>query len=328
MQAELDRAAAAGFTSPPPDPSGVIRVVSGHALLTASQRKALKQSSMLANVIRLHPEGLQRPRNLTLPRDARAQLDEAGLDFPLDGLAPLFASARSHRDRALWLLLAGGGIRTSEAMALKLDHIDPKARALFVEDPAFDRSRPDEPSHRPERFKGRAVAEVYLFEPLKTRFFEALTAYLLGEYVPGCGHGYLFQDIRPGTNRGRPMHLLTDTARLKAFHAALRRAEIPGPRKSRWGLHSLRHAYGVYMLNYIPVPGGYGLQLNEVQRLMGHRNRATTAHYARPDRVILAAKLAWADEYVVGGGMDVAALPSFVVRRLRHEADRLDQALS
>lgn len=328
LQAELDRAAEVGLSSLPPNLSGAIRVVDGHQRLTRSQQKALKQKSMLASVIRLRPEGLLRPRNLALPRNEPAPEDETGLHFPLEGLAPLFAAARSHRDSALWLALAGGGLRTSEAQALNHDHIDPVGRRLFVEDPNHDRSRPNEPSLVPKRFKGRAVAEVYLFEPLKTQFFKALAAYFREEYVPGCGHDFVFQDIRPGAERGRPMHLFSDTARLKAFHAAVDRAGIAHPRNGYWGLHSLRHTYGVYMLNYIPVPGGYGLLLNEVQRLMGHRNQATTAHYARSDRLILASKLAWSDGHVVGGGAGIATLPSFVMRRLRQEADRLEEALS
>jgi hypothetical protein len=53
------------------------------------------------------------------------------------------------------------------------------------------------------------------------------------------------------------MYQMSDTARNEAFQRAIKRAAVPYPHlATRWGLHSLRHAYGVDLVNYLPVPGG------------------------------------------------------------------------
>jgi integrase len=120
------------------------------------------------------------------------------------------------------------------------------------------------------------------------------------------------------------MHTFSDTARNRSFKRAVKRANIPHPTGGQWGLHSLRHAYGVYLLNYLPVPGGYGLQLKDVQLLMGHKDEKTTKHYAREDRTILASKLEYADACTLGLTLELADLPSFIAARLRHEATKYE----
>jgi len=50
-------------------------------------------------------------------------------------VADLIRAATTHRDRALWLLLSGAGLRTSEALNLKWPHIDFAAQKIFLEDP-------------------------------------------------------------------------------------------------------------------------------------------------------------------------------------------------
>ena len=79
------------------------------------------------------------------------------------------------------------------------------------------------------------------------------------------------------------------------------------------------------MLNYLPVPGGYGLKLKEVQQLKGHTSEKTTAHYAREDRTILAARLEYADQHLWTTGNDLHFLPTLIANRLRAEAEKYEQ---
>ena len=77
------------------------------------------------------------------------------------------------------------------------------------------------------------------------------------------------------------------------------------------------------MLNYIPVEGGYGLKLTEVQRLMGHEKASTTAKYAREDRLILQSKLELFDKLVLSGNALETDLRSMLAKRHQDAADRL-----
>ena len=311
----------------PPSSAGyqaAIRAIDGFSPMPQAQRSALKQCSMLANVVRMNPTGIRKQRGLKAPGGSKRSID-GPLAFPLDRLSNLFEQATSVRDKALWVLLAGSGLRTSEAMNLRWPDIDIANQKIFVEDPDSLRFSRDLPLAEKARFKGRTVSDVYLYQPLRNLFFDLLSAYLRTEYVAGAGHDLVFQDIRAGTDRGRPMRDLSDTARIKAFKAAVARASIPSGRPGeQWVLHSLRHSFGVYMLNYLPVPGGYGLVLKEVQRLMGHKRETSTAHYAREDRLILASKLEHADTLIGLGSSDWVSLPKIIAGRLRQEADRHD----
>lgn len=301
-----------------------IRAIDGFSTMTQAQRSALKQCSMLANVMRMNPTGIRRQRGLKASGSSKRPID-GPLAFPLDRLSDLFKQATSVRDKALWVLLAASGLRSSEAMNLRWPDIDVARQKVFVEDPDNLRFSQDLPLEERARFKGRTVSDTYLYQPLRNVFFDLLLRYLRTEYIAGAGHDLVFQDIRAGVGLGRPMRDLSDTARIKAFKAAIARASIPSGRPGeQWVLHSLRHSFGVYMLNYLPVPGGYGLTLKEVQRLMGHKLESSTAHYAREDRLILSAKLEHADILIGFGVGDSVSLPKLIAGRLRQEAERHD----
>ncbi|WP_158600946.1 tyrosine-type recombinase/integrase [Teichococcus wenyumeiae] len=324
-QTEAERAQALGPRTVLDASGPLLKVLTTTRGKASRERRGRKSGSKLANVIR--PGALPTDRSQTVAFSVKKGVDaDQRLDFPLAYLAPLFDAATSHRDRALWTLLAGGGLRTSEAMALVWEGVDVAKRTVHVFDPNGRRTPKPEQKQAFRRWKGRLFSETYIFEPLKTAFFDSLALYLRDEYVPGVDHDHVFQDIRQCAARGRPMADFSDTARDAAFKRAVRRAEVPPPEHGAWGLHSLRHTYGVYLTNYLPIDGGYGLDLREVQRLMGHSDPATTEIYARRDGLVLEAKLAFADTHVFGGGTDVSSLPSFVVRRLRAEANRLEAA--
>jgi site-specific recombinase XerD len=107
----------------------------------------------------------------------------------------------------------------------------------------------------------------------------------------------------------------------KGFKKAVKQAEVPMPSNDKdWSPHSLRHLYGVYMLNDYPVAperGLFGLELIEVQMLMGHANIRSTQHYARAKHHRLAAKLKTSDEALLGLTVEEKSLlPLGVIKRL------------
>ncbi len=297
----------------------------GYARISPAEAKRLRQSSMLASVMRANPDGIRRPRGLSAKANARRE-SEGEAAFPLVHFADLLAAAGTHRDRAFWALLAGSGIRTCEALSRRWSNIDLENRKIWVDDPNLSANQREADGRARMRHKGRNSEKTYLFQPLRRIFFSELLAYMKTEYIPGCGHEFVFQDVQPGSGRGRPFAEVSDTARNRSFKRAVSRARIsPRSPGNDWGLHSLRHAYGTFMLNYLPHSGGYGLELKEVQRLMGHRSEQTTARYAKEDAMILEAKLEFADAALSNDPAGLKSLPATIARRLRHEADRYER---
>jgi len=299
-----------------------IPVIEGFTQLTPFQRIRLKQNSMLAAVKR-HCGEIRRPKGIRSPLKHPAQTDRTQLDFPLTKLAKLISAATNYRDKALWTLLGASGIRESEALNLQLEHIDPVARLVYVMDPDQLRFGAQMTRDEKQRFKGRVISRTYLFEPLRSEFFSNYELYLRYEFIPTSSHTYIFQ-ILQGTGHGKPLHRASDSARIESFKRAVRRAGVRGPDftpEHVWTPHSLRHMYGVYMLNYIPVPGGFGLLDSEVQMLMGHRDINSTKHYARQDDTLLRAKLEAADRLVYGGNFNLSDLPSLIADRLNAMAE-------
>jgi integrase len=307
-----------------------IEAIEGSVPWRQHEVRRFEQSSVFAAVVRFNRSQLKRPKRLrAAKRKQSIQVDEEKLDFPLEHLRAVLDAAGSWRDRVYWLGQVAAGLRQSEMLNLQVEDVDPKAGAIRVQDPHGRRYLvPPDPALE-LRFKGRKMAETFLFEPLKTEFFEALRMYVRQEYVPmgAAGHRFLLQKI-DGEGVGSPFVTASDAARSQAFKAAVQRAQVPSPpgrAQAEWTQHSLRHAYGVYMLNHIPVPGGFGLRLSEVQMLMGHADPKSTAHYARQDRELLRTKLLAADMLTLDSAASVTALPRMIASRLRAEAERLEK---
>jgi len=311
-----------------PKPSGsyraLIDAVNGYDRMPYKQRKALKQNSMLANVMRYNVNGINRPKRIRSPKPGGPD-DEVYLDFPLEFIKGLINAATSARDRALWLLLAGTGIRMSEAMNLQWEDIDCEAQKVFVHDPHTLRFDAGLAFSDKMRFKGRAMAATAFIPQLKFEFFKSLADYFKHEMIAGVVHQFVFQQLR-GSKAGEPMLLLSDTARIESFKRAVIRAGISScsGKGKVWTPHSLRHLYGVYMLNYLPVPGGFGLRDVEVQQLMGHQTLTATRHYARENKEILNSKLLHATAMAMEDYSNLETLPAMIAKRLRHEADKID----
>lgn len=265
----------------------LLKAVDGVSSLSAEEVRHLKHSTMLGGAIRFRGDELSRPKGLKQSSRQQAQVDVDSLDFPEEHFPALLKSATSWRDRALWTLLLASGIRRSEAVNLRWCDIDFAARLVYVLDPDLSRyGREVTVEDREHRFKGRTVSRTYLRQPYRDWLFEYLSRYRKEEYrLPLDGNDFVFQYLI-SPHLGRPLHEATDETLNSAFTSAVKRARIPGPPISRdhvWTGHSLRHAFGRYMLNDFKVPGQArpGLTEAEVQMLMGHKNIASTRKYAK-----------------------------------------------
>jgi integrase len=287
--------------------SSLITALLGNKTLSAAEIRNMRMNSVLGSVMRFRGEGLTRPRRLTCTTSS-VPTDMRNLDFPLDYVLLLASAASSWRDCALWLLLAASGIRVSEALNLQWSDVDIQNQKVYVLDPNGRRLGGDMTALERARFKGREVSMTYLIQPFRQALFQALEQYVKNEYVPPrskSGSDYVFQYIEPGL-RGNPYVGASDTALNKSFKAACQRAGVPPPvfgEKKYWVLHSLRHLYGVYMVNDFPVDpenGRFGLELAEVQVLMVHKSINSTRIYARKKRRSIERLLALADRYLLG----------------------------
>ena len=292
----------------------LLSAVDGVTKFSIEEAHHLKHSTMLGGVIRFRGNELKRPKGLHKSFRQQSQVDVDSLDFPEQHFEALLVSATSWRDRALWSLLMANGIRRSEALNLQWCDIDFVTREVYVLDPDLLRyGRDISPEERERRFKGRTVSRTYLRQPYRDWFFAYLGCYRKEEYrLPMDGNDFVFHYlIRP--HHGRPLYEATDETLNAAFTTAVQRARIPGPPISRtyvWTVHSLRHAFGRFMLNDFKGPGQSqpGLTESEVQLLMGHKDIASTRKYAKLRNDRLQEKLTAYDQAVIQGNDPVPCL--------------------
>jgi hypothetical protein len=89
--------------------------------------------------------------------------------------------------------------------------------------------------------------------------------------------------LTKGINAGKPMFVGDHKTLNDAFRAAVVRIGLEvSPRTNC--LYTMRHHYGVYMVNDFPCPDGtFGLALATVINAMGHVSERHTKKYARQD---------------------------------------------
>lgn len=297
--------------------AALIKALDGAVTHNRHEVAAMKQNSMFGNVAKYAPKGIQRARGIRGP-GTPSPSSRRILDFPRDHLQALIEAADSWRDKSLWLMLGAIGIRASEALNLHLADVDLEAQKVYVFDPRGRRAELGENDPNRLRFKGREMAYTYPIPELRRDLFYALQQYLRLEFVPCYKPGepaYLFQYLE-ATKRGQPYVDASHASLTQSFKRAVRAANIPVPKEGKdWVLHSLRHMYGVYMVNDFPVNpqlGQFGLPLVDVQMMMGHASIRSTAHYARSKHRRLESKLAASDQVMLGMTADeLQALPSF-----------------
>lgn len=283
------------------------------------QRQALIGNSMLAGVI---SGGTKLVPLAILPTTAPQKAFDQSRAFPFDRIEEFIAALPSHRDKALYSLYAASGCRGHEGLQVLFDDINIDQREVRLVDPA---TRPNCKSYLyltpDERYslswKGRTTEVTLLIEPFASMFFDELALYLKEEYIPHGLHRFVFQ-FRHRQFQGRPYYLSDSDSRMELFQKAVRACDIG---ESVHGPHSLRHAYGMYLLNYFPrVNGSYGLSIGVVQQIMGHAELKSTQKYARHDQDLIEVELRFANAMAFGRGstkslvqMKIDALNSQVV---------------
>ena len=266
---------------------------------STSQRKALLGNSMLAGVIaggsKLVPSAL-------LPTVTPQTTYDDSRAFPFDRIEEFIMALPSHRDKAFYALLAASGCRTHEGLQILFDDIDIDKREVRIINPSL---RPNcssylylTPLERQKlNWKGRLTARTLLIEPFASIFFDEFAYYLKQEYIPHGLHKFVFQ-YRYKLFQGRPYFLSDSETRSELFHKI---KNICGLENNLHGPHSLRHAYGTYLLNYFPrINGSYGLAMGVVQQMMGHAELRSTQKYARHDQDLIETELRFANAMVFG----------------------------
>ncbi|WOX07032.1 tyrosine-type recombinase/integrase [Microbulbifer pacificus] len=245
--------------------------------LSPYEKNRIKQSSMLSGVIRNGTKFTKKSDGLfRVPRGNRAAIN-ARDPFPFDRARDLIVQTRSLRDRAFFSLLAASGCRQHEALQIRICDVDFNDFSVKLINP-FSRKNTglEQSEYEKLAWKGRATDQTFLIEPFKTLFFENLSKYLKRERNPYCRHDFIFQK-----DNGRPYFTSSRQSRAETFSRIKNEIGLGG--KSNISVHSLRHMYGTYTLNYIPIGDDLGLNESIVRLLMGHSCITSTRLYARKD---------------------------------------------
>jgi integrase len=308
LRKEMEEMAREGLTSSGAASSPLLQGFESSVGASPQQRRAMSAASMIAGVISGGPRLL---RAAVLPTVSPQVPYEESRAFPFDSIGGFINELPTYRDKTLYALLAASGCRMHEALQLLFDDVDVAAGTVALRDP---RLRAGHPSYlalsTAEReklaWKGRTTEKTLLIEPFASQFFANLEHYLREEYTPHGLHRFVFQYMKE-RQAGRPYFLSVASSRLETFRKAVAatgiEAHVRGP-------HSLRHAYGTYLLNYFPrLNGDYGLPVPLVQQLMGHANVKSTLKYARHDQDLMKLELQHANAMVF-----IGATPKSIVR--------------
>ena len=189
-------------------------------------------------------------RERRLPRDLNVEMVRRLIE------APDPATPRGRRDRAIFELVYGMGLRLAELVGLSLGDLDfPSGRMKVLGKGAKERVLP---------LAGCAAA--------------ALAAELAGRLEPELWHEVATGAVR-GPAGGRPVfegrpgrRIAPRTVQARVSHHAGELAGVAGVSP-----HTLRHSFATHLLD-----GGAGIRV--VQELLGHQNLSTTQIYTHLGR--------------------------------------------
>jgi site-specific recombinase XerD len=154
-------------------------------------------------------------------------------------------SARDIRDRAILILLASYGLRSSEVSGLRLEDVNWESEKVSI-----------------GRSKQRRAQEY----PLVSEAGEAILHYLQ-KARPRCAQREIFLTSKA------PFHRLSQGALYHLVSTRLRMLGIHAPRR---GPHALRHACAGHLVTE-------GFSLKEIGDHLGHRSAFATRIYAKVD---------------------------------------------
>jgi integrase len=293
-----------------------------------SERKNIKKSSMVAGVIKGGLTAKERVRlGIIMTGKGKKSKSKYTIrvtrSIDLGNIKDLINSAPSYRDKAFYALLAASGCRSHEALQITLGDVDVTNKSVYLRDPAVkDPNKLGLTLEEQESlsWKGRNTDMTFLIEPFKSMFFEYLKEYLRKERVNLVSHPFIFQK----KNDQRPLFCSDRSSRIKQFKSAAKKAGIDD--LTGISPHSLRHSYGFYTLNYLPLPNNqFGLPMTYVKVLMGHESLASTEVYAEKDKELLKAQISYANELIMGG--DSTDITQYRIQYHQQELDRIKRTV-
>lgn len=244
--------------------------------------------------------------------------------FPYERITDFINAASCYRDKALYALLAASGCRVHEALQLTLDNISITDFSIELADyrdnmTSFVGLTTNEIGKL--AWKGRATNKTFLIEPYKSLFFKHLESYFRYERNGVVSHRYVFQN----RHNARPYFSSSRQTLINSFRRNLIRAGI----NDTVGLspHSLRHSYGRYTLNYLPLSdGSYGLPLVWVKVLMGHSDISSTQIYAKSDEDFITSIVAYSNQTVFSN--NPPSISEVQIRYFKDEIFRLIEQIN
>lgn len=290
----------------------VLNNLKTYKFLSPFEKVSLKQKSFLSNLFRVTNK-IETSKVIRSNHTDVYNRDLKTLDFPMMNLPDLLSNTSCMRDRAIYSLLAGTGIRTSEALSLTWEMIDIENQKVYIYNSLEKHNNED------ISFKGRNTNITFFIPELRHIFFNALYNYQLNEANKDINHNYVFQYLK-GSNYGEPYYTVSRQGFIKEFKKTVDRAGIKAPSfhlEHKWTPHSLRHFYGVYMLNYIPVKNGNGFSIEEVQKMMGHKSIAVTQQYARRSEDYIHKQLEFAEKGLDGSNQSVISFSQKLTEQLK-----------
>jgi len=250
------------------------------------QLLAMKTDTVMGAVIRKIKKNVTNWTYLEVPKGIKIKNTCSGENlkaFPFDHFNQLLQVAQL-REKLLYIILGGAGLRTHEAMQIRTDDFD-KSGNLLIRDFNHRITMDGMSEVELSEFyssKGRSIERVFWIPTYEAVFRKILRTYLdwRSEQLRRGGlddHKFLFV-----TSTHKPGRALYDTQRTSHIKTFTRNAGLIG--LEGYGKHSLRHMYGVYMHNFFPTQEGKGLSIQQVNKLMGHATMKATEIYAQVDK--------------------------------------------
>lgn len=171
----------------------------------------------------------------------------------LDGKMPEVASF-PERDRLMFELLYGCGIRNSELVGINLDDISLSNEAILI------RGKGKKERYVP--FGGSALAALSVYLPWRQQLLAGLKRNFSAKSMAGKGASALLVNQRGGRLTTRSVGRI------------VKRIAVAKGLSPEVHPHTLRHAFGTHMLEE-------GADLRAIQELLGHERLATTQRYTQ-----------------------------------------------
>ncbi|ELK8328158.1 tyrosine-type recombinase/integrase [Vibrio vulnificus] len=251
--------------------------------LSQRERATLIENSYLAACISGGAKVTKIKNFFKLPSRPKPNHDKF---FPLDKVGQFLLSIKFHRDRAMYALCFGGGLRISEAASIRFQDIDISKERIKLHD-KVTASYLESVNYTSISGKSIDHFSVHLIEPFKTFFFNELTLYLESER-PESDSEYIFLQMRGVRSKitkkmvYNPYYYTKESSIADMWSSHLVRAGLTDKEFDILGTHSMRHFYAVYMLNFAPRPNGnFGYSHKEVQYYMRHSSPLSTEIYAK-----------------------------------------------